>query len=150
MIERIGLTVLLVTLGWFISRGASRLILRRRVPGVAGYQPGLPAILFFTSPDCAPCETIQRPEIAQVREYYGEQLQVIEIDAPTNPDVADAWGVFTLPTTFVIDSRGQPGGVNLGIANAKRLREQLETLGEFSQRNFPGEPSSIEERVRVS
>lgn len=150
MIERFGLTILLVILGWFISRGASRLILRRQVPEISGYQPGLPAILFFTSPDCAPCETIQRPEIDDVREYYCERLQVIEIDAATNPEVADAWGVFTVPTTFVIDSQGRPCEVNLGIANARRLKAQLESHGEFAQRNFPGEPSSIEKRVRVS
>jgi hypothetical protein len=55
----------------------------------------------------------------------GRDLQVIEIDATERPDLADYWGVLSVPTTFIIDSKGQPRGMNFGTASAAKLYQQL-------------------------
>ncbi len=97
-----------------------------KVSKFASYQSGLPAIVYFTTPTCAPCKTVQRPAIERMKASYGKWFQVIEVDASQQPEVAQEWGVLTVPTTFVIDASGQPRYVNQGIATAKKLIQQLE------------------------
>ncbi len=58
----------------------------------------------------------------------GEELEVVEIDATERPDLAKAWGVMSVPTTFVLDTRGEARYVNNGVARAEKLLEQIQTL----------------------
>jgi thiol-disulfide isomerase/thioredoxin len=88
----------------------------------------MPAILYFTSPTCVPCKTTQRPAIQRVQQSLGSHLQVIEIDASTHPDVADDWGVLSVPTTFIIDRDGQPRHINHGVTLTDKLLAQLEKI----------------------
>jgi hypothetical protein len=55
-------------------------------------------------------------------------LQVIEIDAVAQPDLADHWGVLSVPTTFIIDGYGQVRRVNHGVASADKLHAQIEEV----------------------
>ena len=96
--------------------------------GLEGFKPGIPAILYFTTPDCQPCKTLQQPAIQQLKEQIGEGLQVIQVDASRQIDLAKYWGVLTVPTTFVIDSLGRPRRVNHGVALAVKLKAQLEEV----------------------
>jgi thiol-disulfide isomerase/thioredoxin len=108
---------------------ANRLILARatsKVKRFAAYQSGQPAIVYFTTPTCAPCKTVQRPAIEALKKNLGERLQVIEVDASAQPELAQDWGVLSVPTTFVIDSEGTPRHVNHGVATAEKLTHQLE------------------------
>jgi hypothetical protein len=50
------------------------------------------------------------------------------VDATQDPDAADRWGVFSAPTTFVLDKGGNPRHVNRGVASTERLKEQLGSL----------------------
>jgi len=90
--------------------------------------PNKPVIVYFTTPDCAPCKTIQRPALDQVTYLLGDQLQVVEIDAVERPDLARQWGVMSVPTTFLLDARGEARYVNSGVARVEKLMEQLQTL----------------------
>jgi hypothetical protein len=58
----------------------------------------------------------------------GESLEVIEIDATARPDLAKTWGVMSVPTTFLLDARGQARYVNNGVTRAEKLMEQLKSL----------------------
>ena len=89
------------------------------------YHVGKPAILYFTTPGCAPCKTIQRPALEQIADLLGEKVQIIEIDALVETQLADKWGVLSVPTTFIIDHLGRPRGMNHGIAKAEKLIHQL-------------------------
>lgn len=89
---------------------------------------GKPVLLYFTTPTCAPCKTIQRPAIRRVQELVGERLEVVEIDASLQPEIASQWGVLSVPTTFVIDGAGTPRFVNHGIASAEKLLDQFQTM----------------------
>ena len=88
-------------------------------------RPGKPAILYFTTPDCAPCKTIQRPALRAVQSRMGDRLQVIEVNAYEQPGLAKEWGVLSVPTTFIIDATGRPRHVNHGVTPAERLIEQI-------------------------
>jgi thiol-disulfide isomerase/thioredoxin len=90
--------------------------------------PNKPVIVYFTTPDCAPCKTVQRPAIDRVTSLLGEKLHVVEIDATERPDLAKTWGVMSVPTTFLLDSRGEARYINNGVARAEKLMEQLQTL----------------------
>lgn len=135
MLERIALALALLLLGYLLYRLYGLVILRRRVKaglGLEEYEPGRPAILYFTDPGCLPCLTVQDPALEQVAHQVGSRLQIIKIQALERSDLANSWGVLSLPTTFVIDARGRPRGVNHGVANADRLLDQLASIGEHS------------------
>ena len=138
MLERLILTLIGIVAVWLVYRGFSSYLLGRntgRALSLDGFRLGRPAILYFTAPGCGPCETIQRPALVELEALSNGRVQIIEVDATQQPRLADAWGVLTVPTTFIIDSRGQPRGVNHGVARVKKLASQLATVGEL---NLPG------------
>jgi thiol-disulfide isomerase/thioredoxin len=133
VLERLALALGLIALGplayWLyrrvqLARGA------RAIPGLMGYRLGRPAILYFTAPGCGPCLAVQQPALAELAAQFGSRLQILEVDALQHPDLADAWGVLSLPTTFIIDSVGRPRRVNHGATRAPQLRDQLAAVGE--------------------
>jgi thiol-disulfide isomerase/thioredoxin len=112
---------------WLVNRVILARARGRRL-GLESILPGVPAILYFTTPGCAPCQTVQRPALNQLKERLGQGLQVIEVDASARPDLADYWGVLSVPTTFIIDSKGRPRCVNHGAARAEKLLRQIEAV----------------------
>jgi thiol-disulfide isomerase/thioredoxin len=96
-----------------------------RDPLLATLRPGVPAILYFTSPTCIPCKTQQRPALQRLVSDLGDGVQVIEVNALEQPDAADRWGVLSVPTTFILDAQGQPREINYGIAGPDKLKRQL-------------------------
>ena len=94
-------------------------------PGLAEWQSGRPAILYFTTPDCAPCRTTQRPALRKLEAELGDAVQVIEINAAEERAIADHWGVLSVPTTFVLGDDGRPRHVNIGVTGYDRLKRQL-------------------------
>jgi thiol-disulfide isomerase/thioredoxin len=128
---RFGLAVVIIGLGlfayWLINQ---RLLIRARnnVLTLFGKYPNKAVLVYFTTPDCVPCKTVQRPAINRVADLLGEKLEVIEINAYEQPDLAKTWGVMSVPTTFVLDARGEARYVNNGVARAEKLLEQIQTL----------------------
>jgi thiol-disulfide isomerase/thioredoxin len=125
------ITFFLIAAGIGLYWLANRVILARvrgRKLGLESLRPGIPAILYFTSPTCAPCKTVQRPELARLQEQLGERLQIIQVDCTERPDLAEYWGVLSVPTTFIIDAKGRPRGVNHGVTWAAKLLKQLEEV----------------------
>ena len=93
--------------------------------------PNKPVIVYFTTPDCAPCKTVQRPAIQKVTTLLGENVHVVEIDATERPDLAKTWGVMSVPTTFLLDAQGEARFVNNGVTRAEKLMEQLQSLSDY-------------------
>jgi thiol-disulfide isomerase/thioredoxin len=128
---RFALAIGIIGLGafayWLINQ---RLLIRARnnVFALFNELPNKPVLIYFTTPDCAPCKTVQRPAIDRVSNLLGEKLEVVEINAYEQPDLAKIWGVMSVPTTFVIDERGEARYVNNGIARAEKLLEQIQAL----------------------
>ena len=126
---RIILSAALLLVGWGVYRGLNRLLLyknRRQSAHLDHFHKGRPAILYFTTPDCAPCKTIQRPALTTLLTRLGDsRLQIIEVNAYDQPDLAKTWGVMSVPTTFILDSQGTPRHVNHGATPAGKLLEQL-------------------------
>ena len=134
MIERIVILAGLVVLS-FAAYRLLQFCQVRRAAGIAVCDPllanmrrGVPAILYFTTPTCAPCKTQQRPALQRLVTELGDQVQVIEVNALEQPDAADRWGVLSIPTTFILDGQGRPRQVNHGVTGASTLKHQLQNL----------------------
>lgn len=123
----IGIIILGAAAYWLINQ---RLLVRARNNVFTLFKslPRKPVLVYFTTPDCVPCKTVQRPAIDQVVNLLGEKVQVIEIDAYEQPDLAKMWGVMSVPTTFLLDANGEARYVNNGVARANKLMEEIETL----------------------
>lgn len=129
---RFGAAILMIVIGVLAYRlwTQARLVMLRRTKrarfaGIDAVREGVPAILYFTTPDCLPCKTVQGPSIETLQAQFGERLQIVKVDASERIDLADAWGILSVPTTFIIDAQGQPRHVNNGVASAAKLRQQL-------------------------
>lgn len=123
-----GVIIIFGTLAyWLINQ---RILVRARSNVFTLFQtlPNKPVIVYFTTPDCAPCRTVQRPALNQVSKLMGETLEVIEVDASERPDLAKTWGVMSVPTTFLLDARGEARYVNHGVARVEKLMEQIQNL----------------------
>ncbi len=107
----------------YVNSAALRRV-RARAPGLKRERKAVPVLLYFTTLTCAPCKTIQRPAIQRLLEQSGERLEVVEVDAASQPEIASQWGVMSVPTTFLIDAQGNPRYVNHGVAPLEKLQRQ--------------------------
>ncbi len=120
-----GVAMYMLLRRWQVWRGGR---VAPRDPVLASMRPGVPAILYFTTPHCAPCRMQQRPALRRLQDELGDGVQVIEVNALEHPDAADRWGVLSVPTTFVLDRAGRPQGVNHGVAGTDKLKQQITRL----------------------
>jgi thiol-disulfide isomerase/thioredoxin len=131
MFERLILVVLLAIVGlvlyqWYTRRQLATLAANRQFdPILQGLNPGIPAIVYFTTPTCIPCQVQQQPALERLKRELGEGVQIVQIDATQQPDAADRWGVMSAPTTFVLNASGYPNAVNHGVADEFKLKKQL-------------------------
>ena len=133
LLGRLAAAVLIIGAGLLAFHVVNTRLLRRRTSaetarGLEGLRPGIPAILYFTTPDCAPCRTVQRPALARLKSQLDGGLQIVEVDCTQRPELADYWGVLSVPTTFIIDRLGRPRHVNHGATSAEKLLAQLDNF----------------------
>ena len=83
-------------------------------------------ILAFSSEDCSPCHTLQRPALARLLDARGDQVSVVEIDAPSSPELTQRYAVLTVPTTVVLDASGKAQAINYGFAPVGKLLAQVD------------------------
>lgn len=128
---RLVLAIGILLMGWGVARLIQARMLKQAKKisrHLEGWAPGIPTIVYFTTPDCVVCKTAQRPNLNRLKDKMGGQLQVIEINALEKPDLAQQWGVLSVPTTFILDAQGSPQYVNFGATPADTLQEQIGVL----------------------
>ena len=129
MLERILIAAALIALAVL----AYRLLLsaqRRLAIDTAGRgeAAGRPALLVFTSPTCAPCKLQQMPIVDRLMIGWRDRIDLRVIDVTEQPDVSARFGVWSLPTTIVLDAGGRVTAINPGVAGERKLREQFDHL----------------------
>ncbi|HEX9070258.1 MAG TPA: thioredoxin family protein [Ktedonobacterales bacterium] len=85
-------------------------------------------ILVFRSDDCTQCHTLQAPAIEKVLATRGAEVAVLEVDAPTSPELTHLYGILTLPSTIVLDATGRTRAANFGFASATKLLAQVDAV----------------------
>jgi hypothetical protein len=63
-----------------------------------------------------------------VKKTFGKRLSVQEVNADVEGNEAARYGVFTLPTTLIVDREGQVRHINYGLTPAVKLTQQLEKV----------------------
>jgi thioredoxin-related protein len=91
-----------------------------------GVSPSTVRILAFSSEDCVQCHTLQAPAFQRLQQARGSAVSIVDIDAPTSPELTHRYRVLTVPTTVVLDAKGQVHAVNYGFANTQRLLAQVD------------------------
>ncbi len=94
-----------------------------RVPGVT--PSGRLLVLAFTSADCAACHAAQRPALAELAARVGDRVEIREVDVLTEREIARTFGIFSVPSTVILDAEGRVVAFNIGFAPAERLLAQL-------------------------
>lgn len=128
MIERLALALILIAVGLVVYRlwVARQKQTQPTDPLLVGLQPDVPTIVYFTTPGCLPCKTVQAPALAKLESEL--PVQIVRVDATEQPDAAARWGVLTAPTTFIIDGRGKTSAVNNGVADFHTLKRQIQAI----------------------
>ena len=85
-------------------------------------------LLAFSSADCKQCHQLQAPALRRVQAIHGADVTVVEVDAPSAPELVRQYHVLTVPTTVVLDAMGHAHAVNYGFANTQRLLEQVNAI----------------------
>lgn len=127
MIERLILVLLLAAMvaGAF---QALRTVHGRRISrAVAGSGRTTPTLLYFHSDHCAACPA-QGRMLDQLLVTWNGRLTVERIDAEQEPETASRYGVFSLPTTILIDTTGHVQQINYGLTHTTKLEQQLINL----------------------
>jgi thioredoxin-like negative regulator of GroEL len=101
---------------------------RRASKQLSDIRSRVPTVVYFTTPDCVTCKAAQRPALRALESQLDGKVQVIEVDALNQPDLARRWNVLSVPTTFILDRNGTPRQVNHGFASAAKLMSQLQRV----------------------
>lgn len=86
---------------------------------------GKPAIIYFSMHNCIPCQTQQRPALNKLESQLGDKVQIIEINSAEYPEIAQKWGVFSAPTTIILDTHGKTQHINYGATPTDKLIQQI-------------------------
>jgi thioredoxin 1 len=126
MWERILMAIVIVGAGVLVYRLAVQAQRRRAARGARDRAvTGRAAVLAFTSPTCAPCKLQQLPIIDRILLDWHDKIEVEIVDVTVRPEVAAQYGVWSLPTTIVLDAQRKVIAINQGVAHEHRLREQI-------------------------
>ena len=137
-LARVIILALVAVLVWLIVWAVRRFIdaQKKQILGTTTLPPILPPdstgapvrILAFSSEDCRPCHTLQRPALEAVSSQKGNLVAIDWIDAPSEPDLTQRYHVMTVPTTVVLDTENRVQAVNYGFASTDRLLEQINAI----------------------
>ncbi|MBI3944207.1 MAG: thioredoxin family protein [Chloroflexi bacterium] len=138
MTERL-IVILIVFIGLFLAQRALAWLLQHQQEKLAQSGPdlvlqglgfdGRATVLYFWGENCYTCHTRQKPALESLKQRLGDTAQIMPVDAYEAPEAASAFQVMTLPTTVVLNAKGQVAAINHGFANAERLLQQLQSAG---------------------
>jgi thioredoxin 1 len=131
MTERLFIVSLIIIVGIGLFQLLRLVHLRRirRVEAGNGRAPSsaMPTLLYFHSDTCAACPT-QGRMVEQLAAAWSGRLLIERIDAEREPEKAQRYAVFSLPTTILVDTVGQVRQVNYGLTPTTKLERQLAAL----------------------
>ena len=84
-----------------------------------------PLVLAFSTPDCVPCKTIQKPALEELQRRYQDRVNIREVDALAQPELAGRFGILTVPSTVVVGATGVVLAINHGAADWEKLAQFL-------------------------
>ena len=111
---------------WLAARDR-RIVARLRVDAGGTERDGsgdvAPRIVYFTTTSCVVCRLQQEPAIEDLQEALPE-IVIERYDAVAEGELADEYGVLSVPTTAVYDRAGELVTINRGFAPVVQLYAQ--------------------------
>jgi thiol-disulfide isomerase/thioredoxin len=126
MLERIVITVTVIgclALLWLVWQYYKSRLVQAIQP--VELSTGKPTLLYFTGEYCTACKVQQTPIVEKISSKLGDAVVVKTYDVAIHPDIASRFKVLTLPTTVVLDERGQVKAINYGVTQQHKLEAQL-------------------------
>ncbi|MFN8490339.1 MAG: thioredoxin family protein [Caldilineaceae bacterium] len=134
MLERF-IILLLALFSFAVSCGLWRFWLWRRtrtlaaqdIPeAVAQLAHTGPALLYFTTQQCAQCRFQQTPILKQLA--AATDVTIHTIDAVEQEALARFYGIMTVPSTIWLDKMRRPATINHGLTGLTQLRQQAQDV----------------------
>jgi thiol-disulfide isomerase/thioredoxin len=98
--------------------------------GLLGHEPGPPTLVQFTGPECSQCD--QASEVLEEVAGQVGGVRVLTVDAADRLDVAEAVGVWRVPTVLVVDGTGAVTARAGGVPRHRELLDALRGAGRTS------------------
>lgn len=73
---------------------------------------------------CRPCQAIQ-PTLEKIAAEWEGDVEVYASDVDSDPTIADAWSVRSVPTLVLIDEEGEELGRLIGLSSYKQIDSLL-------------------------
>lgn len=131
MLERLIIAAVVVA-GVVLAISAIRVVLRFRDRRIIDRlrdassddsAPGVPRIVYFTTTSCVVCRMQQEPAIERLQQELPEVV-IEHHDAVAERELADEYGILSVPTTAVYDRDGELVTINRGFAPVAQLLAQ--------------------------
>jgi thioredoxin 1 len=90
------------------------------------FEGAKPAIVDFYAEWCGPCKMLT-PVLEQISKEYDGLVDVYKINVDTEPELADAFGVSSVPTVLFIPVEGQPRATQ-GAMPAQGIKSVIEDI----------------------
>src|SRR3546814_14268446 len=84
----------------------------------------------ISTPECVPCRTQQKPALDELLRRYPDRLEVREVDATVQPELAERFGIMTVTTTVLARKcvvMGKRVSVRVDLGCRRIIKEQNTT-----------------------
>lgn len=85
-----------------------------------------PAIIDFYATWCGPCKQIA-PLLDELSKEYAGQIYVYKIDVDKEPELAQQFGIQSIPTIWFVPMKGDPQ-VSMGALSKGQLKDYIENV----------------------
>ena len=90
------------------------------------YLGNKPAIVDFTATWCGPCRSIA-PILEELAKEYKDQIVIYKVDVDQCREVAEAFGIQSIPAVLYIPLNGEPS-MTIGARNKAKFQDEINKI----------------------
>ena len=90
------------------------------------YLGNKPAIVDFYASWCGPCRAIS-PILEELAKEYGDKIVIYKVDVDASPDLAQAFGIRSIPAVLFIPMKGEHQ-MTVGGRSKADFKKQIDTI----------------------
>ena len=87
-------------------------------------EANVPVLIDFWASWCGPCRMMS-PVIDKIAEEMGDKLKVCKVNVDEEPDLAEKFGVMSIPT-FVAIKNGEVLGTSIGVQDEEEILKMFD------------------------